>query len=394
MRVSLDEIIGEGQFGDVFKGTYKTKDDQSIEVAVKTCKIEREGSIGDKFLEEAYIMQQFDHPHIIKLIGVCSDSPIWIVMELARYGEMRAFLQSNKHKLDLASLILYSFQLSTALSYLESKGFVHRDIAARNVLVSSYHCVKLADFGLSRWVEDQCYYKASKGKLPIKWMAPESINFRRFTMASDVWMFAVCLWEILMLGTKPFQGVKNNDVIGKIENGERLPLPINCPPRLYSLMSQCWSYEPSKRPSFQDIKQVLSEIYLEEKTQRDEMWKRNCNRRIQSMSWSSSGSDEPPPKPSRYFVDRLSNGSTPEPPPLPPSLNPSTYIVAQNPEVLAQLINENAHLIPPAWAYTAPASPSNTFTVDSLPSESGRKDIFNRQNNIEIQVTFIVLFYV
>ena len=81
----------------------------------------------------------------------------------------------------------------------------HRDIAARNVLVSSRQCVKLADFGLSRWIEDNSYYKASRGKLPIKWMSPESINFRRFTAASDVWMFGVCVWEILMLGVKPFQ---------------------------------------------------------------------------------------------------------------------------------------------------------------------------------------------
>jgi focal adhesion kinase 1 len=167
MRLTLDDIIGEGQFGDVYKGSYRTKDDQIIAVAVKTCKIESEGHMGDKFLEEAYIMQQFEHPHIIKLIGVCSDSPIWIVMELAKHGEMRAFLQNNKHRLDLATLVLYAYQLSTALSYLESKKFVHRDIAARNVLVSSHNCVKLADFGLSRWVEDQCYYKASKGKLPV-----------------------------------------------------------------------------------------------------------------------------------------------------------------------------------------------------------------------------------
>ena len=83
----------------------------------------------------------------------------------------------------------------------------HRDIAARNVLVSSRQCVKLADFGLSRWIEDNSYYKASRGKLPIKWMSPESINFRRFTAASDVWMFGVCVWEILMLGVKPFQVV-------------------------------------------------------------------------------------------------------------------------------------------------------------------------------------------
>lgn len=129
-------------------------------------------------------------------------------------------------------------------------------------MVSSHHCVKLADFGLSRWVQDQSYYKASKGKLPIKWMSPESINFRRFTTASDVWMFGVCMWEVLMMGIKPFQGVKNNDVIGKIENGERLALPPKCPPRLYSLMSQCWSFEPSKRPTFKDIKEVLKYVTI------------------------------------------------------------------------------------------------------------------------------------
>ena len=203
-------------------------------------------------------MQQFDHPNIIRLLGVCSAAPVWIVMELARYGEMRAYLQKNNARLehDLATLVLFAYQLSTALSYLESKKYVHRDIAARNILVSSDDCVKLADFGLSRWVEES-YYKASKGVLPIKWMAPESINFRRFTTASDVWMFGVCMWEILMLGIKPFQGIKNSDVIGRIENGERLPLPAICPPHLYSLMLKCWSYEPSKRPSFREIKETL-----------------------------------------------------------------------------------------------------------------------------------------
>lgn len=135
-------------------------------------------------------MQKFDHNHIIKLIGVCTEPPVWIVMELAKLGELRAYLQNNKTNLDLAQLLLFAFQLSTALSYLESKKYVHRDIAARNVLVSTPTCVKLADFGLSRWMgDDQSYYKATKGKLPIKWMSPESINFRRFTTASDVWMF-------------------------------------------------------------------------------------------------------------------------------------------------------------------------------------------------------------
>lgn len=378
-QVELGEIIGEGQFGDVHKGTFKGRDNQLVPVAVKTCKADADLATAEKFLEEAYIMQQFDHPHIIKLVGVCSESPIWIVMELARLGEMRAYLQSNKHRLDLATLLQYTYQLSTALSYLESKKFVHRDIAARNVLVSAHNCVKLADFGLSRWVEDQSYYKASKGKLPIKWMSPESINFRRFTTASDVWMFGVCMWEILMLGVKPFQGVKNNDVIGKIENGERLALPQNCPPRLYSLMSQCWAYEPSKRPSFKDIREVLHEILMEERHQQQETMKRE-NRRVQAMSWGSTGSDDPPPpKPSRFPIlgaaDSASlasltgtltgggsiNSATPA---------PTTYIVAQNPEVLVQLLRENESRGISPSVYTTPASAFNTLANQMTPAAS------------------------
>ncbi|KAH9363497.1 hypothetical protein HPB48_005970 [Haemaphysalis longicornis] len=359
-HITLGDIIGEGQFGDVHKGTYTSKaDNQVIPVAIKTCKVETEDSMGEKFLEEAYIMQQFDHPHIIRLIGICSGSPIWIVMELAKHGEMRAYLQSNKHRLDLATLIQYAYQLSTALSYLESKKYVHRDIAARNVLVSSHDCVKLGDFGLSRWVEDHSYYKASRGKLPIKWMAPESYQLPPLHGRQR----RVCMWEILMLGVKPFQGVKNNDVIGRIEDGERLPLPPDCPPRLYSLMSQCWAYEPSKRPGFRDVKQVLSEILAEERHQLEDTMRRE-NRRVQAMSWGSSGSDEPPPKPSRHPVDRGSRAQTPTP-------TVGTYIVAQTPEVLAQLLQENDGSLPPAWAYVAPASPTNTFTVQDSAAAVG-----------------------
>ncbi|XP_064091762.1 uncharacterized protein LOC135205295 isoform X5 [Macrobrachium nipponense] len=325
-NITVGDIIGEGQFGDVHTGTFCSRDGSNVPVAIKTCKVESELAMAEKFLEEAYIMQQFDHPHIIKLIGICSESPIWIVMELARYGEMRAYLQNNKDKLNLATLVLYAFQLSTALSYLESKKFVHRDIAARNVLVYSHDCVKLADFGLSRWVEEQSYYKASKGKLPIKWMAPESINFRRFTSASDVWMFGVCMWEILMLGVKPFQGIKNNDVIKRIDNGERLALPANCPPRLYSLMSMCWTYEPSKRPSFKDIKEALSEILREERMQQHETMRRE-NRRIQGMSWGPV--DEPPPKPSRVPIMSGGRGLASTPPPPSGLVSPPLYAPSQ-----------------------------------------------------------------
>ncbi|XP_069033228.1 focal adhesion kinase 1-like isoform X6 [Embiotoca jacksoni] len=321
-RIELGRCIGEGQFGDVHQGVYDSPDKPPLPVAIKTCKNCTSDSVREKFLQEALTMRQFDHPNIVKLIGVITENPVWIIMELCTLGELRSFLQVRKYSLDLATLILFAYQLSTALAYLESKRFVHRDIAARNVLVSSVDCVMLGDFGLSRYMEDSSYYKASKGKLPIKWMAPESINFRRFTSASDVWMFGVCMWEILMYGIKPFQGVKNNDVIGRIENGERLAMPPQCPPTLYSLMTKCWSYDPSKRPRFTELKTQLSTILEEEKLQQEERLRMEMRRQV-TVSWDSGGSDEAPPKPSRpgYPSPRSSEGffSSPQHNHFPPS---------------------------------------------------------------------------
>nr|XP_046274274.1 protein tyrosine kinase 2aa isoform X2 [Scatophagus argus] len=321
-RIELGRCIGEGQFGDVHQGVYNSPDKPALPVAIKTCKNCTSDSVREKFLQEALTMRQFDHPHIVKLIGVITENPVWIIMELCTLGELRSFLQVRKYSLDLATLILFAYQLSTALAYLESKRFVHRDIAARNVLVSSVDCVMLGDFGLSRYMEDSSYYKASKGKLPIKWMAPESINFRRFTSASDVWMFGVCMWEILMYGIKPFQGVKNNDVIGRIENGERLAMPPQCPPTLYSLMTKCWAYDPSKRPRFTELKTQLSTILEEEKLQQEERLRMEMRRQV-TVSWDSGGSDEAPPKPSRpgYPSPRSSEGffSSPQLNHFPPS---------------------------------------------------------------------------
>ncbi|XP_042290682.1 protein tyrosine kinase 2aa isoform X10 [Thunnus albacares] len=327
-RIELGRCIGEGQFGDVHQGIYSCPDKPSLPVAIKTCKNCTSDSVREKFLQEALTMRQFDHPHIVKLIGVITENPVWIIMELCTLGELRSFLQVRKYSLDLATLILFAYQLSTALAYLESKRFVHRDIAARNVLVSSVDCVMLGDFGLSRYMEDSSYYKASKGKLPIKWMAPESINFRRFTSASDVWMFGVCMWEILMYGIKPFQGVKNNDVIGRIENGERLAMPPQCPPTLYSLMTKCWSYDPSKRPRFTELKTQLSTILEEEKLQQEERLRMEMRRQV-TVSWDSGGSDEAPPKPSRpgYPSPRSSEGffTSPQHNHFPPSAIGGSY---------------------------------------------------------------------
>uniref|UniRef100_A0A8C7LTQ3 non-specific protein-tyrosine kinase n=1 Tax=Oncorhynchus mykiss TaxID=8022 RepID=A0A8C7LTQ3_ONCMY len=250
--IVLGRILGEGFFGEVYEGMYKKSNGERLSVAVKTCK-DCSPDVMEKFMSEAVIMKNLNHPHIVSLIGVIEANPVWIVMELYQYGELKNYLTENKNKLTNITLVLFSLQICKALVYLEGINMVHRDIAVRNVLVATADCVKLGDFGLSRYIEDEEYYKASVTRLPIKWMAPESINFRRFTTASDVWMFAVCIWEILSQGQQPFFWLENRDIINQLEQGIRLPKSDNCPPALYSLMTRCWSYDPRDRPSFTEL---------------------------------------------------------------------------------------------------------------------------------------------
>ncbi|KYO43968.1 hypothetical protein Y1Q_0005867 [Alligator mississippiensis] len=292
--VTLGRILGEGFFGEVYEGIYTNPKGERINVAVKTCKNDCSPENKEKFMSEAVLMKKLDHPHIVRLIGITEEEPIWIIMELYPYGELGQYLEHNKNSLKVLTLILYALQIGKALAYLEAINCVHRDIAVRNVLVASSECVKLGDFGLSRYIEDDEYYKASVTRLPIKWMSPESINFRRFTSASDVWMFAVCMWEILSFGKQPFFWLENKDVIGVLEKGDRLPKPDNCPPILYTLMTRCWDYDPNERPKFKELVCNLSDIYLMEKDIAKEQERNNRHRPPKIMEPSSF--QDPPPK--------------------------------------------------------------------------------------------------
>ncbi|XP_028427531.1 protein-tyrosine kinase 2-beta [Perca flavescens] len=298
-NVVVGRILGEGFFGEVHDGVYKSPTGERICVAIKTCK-DRSAEVKEKFLSEAGLMKNLDHPHIVRLIGVIEVDPVWIVMELLEHGELGNYLVEQQYTLNSSTLILYCLQICKALAYLEGLNMVHRDIAVRNVLVASPECVKLGDFGLSRYVDEQEYYKASVSRLPIKWMAPESINFRRFTTASDVWMFGVCVWEIYSMAQQPFFWLENGQVINQLELGIRLPKPQQCPPTVYSLLTRCWAYEPHGRPSFGQLVCSLSDIHrieLEQEGRRD---------RTRSVTlFDPKHLTEPPPKPSRIQGNTL-----------------------------------------------------------------------------------------
>ncbi|XP_068446539.1 protein-tyrosine kinase 2-beta-like [Clinocottus analis] len=304
-RISRDDVVvgrilGEGFFGEVHEGVYKSPTGERISVAIKTCK-DFTADVKEKFLSEAGLMKSLDHPHIVRLIGVIEVDPVWIVMELLDHGELGSYLLQQQYTLTTATLSLYCLQICKALAYLEGLNMVHRDIAVRNVLVASPDCVKLGDFGLSRYVDEQEYYKASVSRLPIKWMAPESINFRRFTTASDVWMFGVCAWEIFSMAQQPFFWLENGQVINQLESGVRLPKPQLCSPAIYSLLSRCWSYEPHARPRFSQLVCTLSDVHRMELEQQG---RRDRSHSITS-TFDSKNITDPPPKPSRIHGNTL-----------------------------------------------------------------------------------------
>ncbi|MBN3282286.1 FAK2 kinase, partial [Polyodon spathula] len=306
--IVLGRILGEGFFGEVHDGVYITKKGERISVAVKTCK-DCSPDVKEKFMSEAVIMKTLEHPHIVRLIGIIEEDPVWIVMELYKYGELGHYLVENKNTLSTVTLVLYSLQICKALAYLEGVNMVHRDIAVRNILVAAPDCVKLGDFGLSRYIEDEEYYKASVTRLPIKWMAPESINFRRFTSASDVWMFAVCMWEIMSTGKQPFFWLENKDVIAQLEQGVRLPKPEECPPTLYTLMTRCWTYDPRERPKFTELVCKLSDMHQMEVEQAEERTRSRARgtKFLEPIITIS----EPPPKPSRNKSMRFGQFANP-----------------------------------------------------------------------------------
>ncbi|XP_004564630.1 tyrosine-protein kinase SYK [Maylandia zebra] len=259
-----DGELGSGNFGTVMKGTYKMRKTEKT-VAVKVLKNDDNNqSVRDEMLREANVMQQLDNPYIVRMIGICEAENLMLVMELAELGPLHKFLQKNKQTA-IKNITELVHQVSMGMKYLEEHNFVHRDLAARNVLLVTQHYAKISDFGLSKAVaEDQNYYKAKgHGKWPVKWYAPECINYFKFSSKSDVWSFGVLMWEAYSYGQKPYKGMKGNDVLQMIESGKRMDSPEKCPLEMYELMKTCWTYKANERPGFNVVEPRLRDYYYD-----------------------------------------------------------------------------------------------------------------------------------
>ncbi|XP_034512491.1 tyrosine-protein kinase Fer isoform X3 [Ailuropoda melanoleuca] len=255
--VTLGELLGKGNFGEVYKGILKDK----TAVAVKTCKEDLPQELKIKFLQEAKILKQYDHPNIVKLIGVCTQrQPIYIIMELVPGGDFLSFLRKKKDEIKLKQLVKFSLDAASGMSYLESKNCIHRDLAARNCLVGENNVLKISDFGMSRQEDGGVYSSSGLKQIPIKWTAPEALNYGRYSSESDVWSFGILLWETFSLGVCPYPGMTNQQAREQVERGYRMSAPQHCPEDIFKIMTKCWDYKPENRPKFSELQKELAVI--------------------------------------------------------------------------------------------------------------------------------------
>ncbi|KFO33942.1 proto-oncogene tyrosine-protein kinase receptor Ret [Fukomys damarensis] len=285
----LGKTLGEGEFGKVVKATaFRLKGRAGYTtVAVKMLKENASQSELRDLMSEFNLLKQVNHPHVIRLYGACSqDGPLLLIVEYAKYGSLRGFLRDSRkvgpsyvgsggsrnsgtldhpdeRALTMGDLISFAWQISRGMQYLAEMKLVHRDLAARNILVAEGRKMKISDFGLSRDVyEEDSYVKRSKGRIPVKWMAIESLFDHIYTTQSDVWSFGVLLWEIVTLGGNPYPGIPPERLFNLLKTGHRMDRPDNCSEEMYHLMLQCWKQEPDKRPVFADISKDLEKMMV------------------------------------------------------------------------------------------------------------------------------------
>ncbi|XP_036834563.1 tyrosine-protein kinase receptor Tie-1 isoform X6 [Oncorhynchus mykiss] len=273
--IKFEDVIGEGNFGQVIKAMIK-KDGVKMSAAIKMLKAEfaSENDHRDFAGELEVLCKLGQHPNIINLIGACENRGyLYIAIEYAPYGNLLDFLRKSRvletdpafakehgtaSTLTSQQLLQFAVDVATGMHYLSDKQFIHRDLAARNVLVGDNLVAKIADFGLSRG--EEVYVKKTMGRLPVRWMAIESLNYSVYTTKSDVWSFGVLLWEIVSLGGTPYCGMTCAELYEKLPQGYRMEQPRNCDDEVYELMRQCWRDRPYERPPFSQISVQLNRM--------------------------------------------------------------------------------------------------------------------------------------
>lgn len=266
-QLVLDTVLGEGEFGRVVRGFANDiagKGTGVTEVAVKMLKTGANSVELLALLSEFQLLQEVKHPNVIRLLGACTlDTPL-VIIEYAKHGSLRNYLRLSRklecsgieysdgvEPMQVLDILSFALQICKGMAYLTEIKLVHRDLAARNVLLTEGKVCKISDFGLTRDVyEDDAYLKRSKDRVPVKWMAPESLADHVYTTRSDVWAFGVLAWELITLGASPYPGVPPQNLYHLLKSGYRMERPENCSEEMYRIVRSCWTDDPHVRPPF------------------------------------------------------------------------------------------------------------------------------------------------
>ncbi|NP_001014829.3 vascular endothelial growth factor receptor 1 isoform X1 [Danio rerio] len=323
-RLKLEKPLGRGAFGRVMQASAVGIGNSAscTTVAVKMLKDGATPSEHKALMTELKILNHIGHHiNVVNLLGACTKSggPLMVIVEYCQFGNLSAYLKSkrevfllnrvNKEEegvmkegckgrltsvssrqsnassgfseergeiseedsdclselsdpLLLEDLISYSFQVARGMEFLASRKCIHRDLAARNILLSNNNVVKICDFGLARDLyKDPDYVRNGDARLPLKWMAPESIFDKVFTTQSDVWSYGVLLWEIFSLGASPYPGLNmDEEFCRRLKHGTRMCSPQYSTPEIYSIMCACWENNPEDRPSFTTLVEILGDL--------------------------------------------------------------------------------------------------------------------------------------
>ncbi|EMP37581.1 FL cytokine receptor [Chelonia mydas] len=271
-NLEFGQALGSGAFGKVVNATAYgiSKTGVSVQVAVKMLKEKSDPSEEDALMSELKMMTHIgSHENIVNLLGACTMSGshkpkvCLCFTEEIKYINGRVYEvyeEEDFNMLTFEDLLCFSYQVAKGMEFLESKSCIHRDLAARNVLVTCGKVVKICDFGLARDImNDSNYVIRGNARLPVKWMAPESLFDRIYTIKSDVWSYGILLWEIFSLGVNPYPGIQVDSNFYKlIQSGFKMDQPFYATEEIYFVMQSCWALDARKRPSFSQLRSLLA----------------------------------------------------------------------------------------------------------------------------------------